>query len=74
MKGPWVQIVVKCHGCTFHRPESHDDGVEYSCMEPSIGGRAIYGFDTPEWCPLRADAIMRTAVKYTNLESKRMTQ
>ncbi|WP_422923684.1 hypothetical protein [Singulisphaera sp. PoT] len=62
--GPSVRIVLSCFNCKHETSESYrvqgDSGSDVYCTHPQCGGKKRVGdtrWDTPDWCPLRDDAI-----------------
>jgi hypothetical protein len=65
-QGPYLMIEASCQGCEHVHSERYvaqgDSGYEVYCQHPA-GRRSVAGtWQTPNWCPLLAEAKRRLAV------------
>lgn len=64
-EGPSVRIEISCFGCKYEKSESYrvqsDSGHDVYCVHPKVEKRRVGDtrWDTPDWCPLRQEAISK---------------
>lgn len=72
--GPKVRVELRCDDCCYElsedHPESRGPGCAVLCLHPTQNRRVVGDstWVTPEWCPLREDAIDRMVASYLGRE------